>query len=168
MEIVVVALSQPATSRMAATNAVPAALGRDEECISIAPNACVSDRRQREAVSRGKASVEAASCSLDAMVGHEWRSYYHGNHPVRSRMRVSHRAARSRQTAHADPRTTAETIAVIAMVRGATDSGAKVKTTRMTPSPKPPTKYRNETAFDGRDTVGVEESCCASGCPTPA
>jgi hypothetical protein len=32
------------------------------------PNACVSDRRQREAVSRIKTSVEAASCSLDAMV----------------------------------------------------------------------------------------------------
>ena len=32
------------------------------------PNACVSDRRQRETVSRVKARVEAASCSLDAMV----------------------------------------------------------------------------------------------------
>jgi hypothetical protein len=139
-----------------------------EECGFASPNACVSDSRQRESDSRVKLSVEAAYCSLDAMVGHEWRSYHHGNHPVRSRMRVIHRAARSRQTAHADPRATAETIAVMAMVRGATDSGAKVKTTRMTPSPKPPTKYRNETAFDGRDTVGVEKSCCASGCPTPA
>ena len=33
------------------------------------PNACVSDRRQRETVSGVKAGVEAASCSLDAMVG---------------------------------------------------------------------------------------------------
>ena len=32
------------------------------------PNACVSDRRQRESGSRVKSSVEAASCSLDAMV----------------------------------------------------------------------------------------------------
>jgi hypothetical protein len=32
------------------------------------PNACVSDRRQRETVSRTEPSVEAASCSLDAMV----------------------------------------------------------------------------------------------------
>jgi hypothetical protein len=33
------------------------------------PNACVSDRRQRGTVSREEADVEAASCSLDAMVG---------------------------------------------------------------------------------------------------
>ncbi len=33
------------------------------------PNACVSDRRQRETGSGINASVEAASCSLDAMVG---------------------------------------------------------------------------------------------------
>jgi hypothetical protein len=32
------------------------------------PNACVSDRRHREAVSGAKAGVEAAACSLDAMV----------------------------------------------------------------------------------------------------
>jgi hypothetical protein len=31
-------------------------------------NACVSDRRQREADSRTEPGVEAASCSLDAMV----------------------------------------------------------------------------------------------------
>jgi hypothetical protein len=31
-------------------------------------NACVSDRRQRETDSTIKTSVEAASCSLDAMV----------------------------------------------------------------------------------------------------
>jgi hypothetical protein len=31
-------------------------------------NACVSDRRQREKDSRTEPSVEAASCSLDAMV----------------------------------------------------------------------------------------------------
>jgi hypothetical protein len=31
-------------------------------------NACVSDRRQRETDSRTEPSVEAASCSLDAMV----------------------------------------------------------------------------------------------------
>jgi hypothetical protein len=34
------------------------------------PNACVSDKRQRETVSGVKSSVEAASCSLDAMVRH--------------------------------------------------------------------------------------------------
>ena len=34
----------------------------------IEPNACVSDRRQRETDSRVETSVEAASCSLDAMV----------------------------------------------------------------------------------------------------
>jgi hypothetical protein len=34
------------------------------------PNACVRDRRQRETVSTIKTRVEAASCSLDAMVGH--------------------------------------------------------------------------------------------------
>jgi hypothetical protein len=33
------------------------------------PNACVSDRRQRETGSGIRARVEAASCSLDAMVG---------------------------------------------------------------------------------------------------
>jgi hypothetical protein len=32
------------------------------------PNACVSDRRQRETDSRTEPGVEAASCSLDAMV----------------------------------------------------------------------------------------------------
>ena len=37
------------------------------------PNACVSDRRQRESVSKVKASVEAASCSLDAMVRPSFR-----------------------------------------------------------------------------------------------
>ena len=36
-------------------------------CLRL-PNACVSDRRQREAVSGVKPGVEAASCSLDAMV----------------------------------------------------------------------------------------------------
>ena len=34
----------------------------------IEPNACVSDRRQRETDSRTEPGVEAASCSLDAMV----------------------------------------------------------------------------------------------------
>ena len=35
---------------------------------ALPANVYVSDRRQWEAVSRGEASVEAASCSLDAMV----------------------------------------------------------------------------------------------------
>ena len=34
----------------------------------LVANACVSDRRQREAISGAETSVEAASCSLDAMV----------------------------------------------------------------------------------------------------
>jgi hypothetical protein len=38
-------------------------------------NACVSDRRQRETNSRTEPSVEAASCSLDAMVRR-----FHGDH----------------------------------------------------------------------------------------
>ena len=38
------------------------------------PNACVSDRRQRETDSRVKTIVEAASCSLDAMVRPHQRS----------------------------------------------------------------------------------------------
>ena len=42
-------------------------------------NACVSDRRQREPVSRGKTSVEAASCSLDAMV-RQATSGFHSMH----------------------------------------------------------------------------------------
>jgi hypothetical protein len=36
--------------------------------VGFMANACVSDRRQRETVSTIKTSVEAASCSLDAMV----------------------------------------------------------------------------------------------------
>jgi hypothetical protein len=37
---------------------------------SAASNACVSDRRQRETASGIKTGVEAAACSLDAMVRH--------------------------------------------------------------------------------------------------
>jgi hypothetical protein len=39
-------------------------------------NACVSDRRQRETVSGIETSVEAASCSLDAMVRITDRAHY--------------------------------------------------------------------------------------------
>jgi hypothetical protein len=46
------------------TTATDLGMGR----VGFTPNACVSDRRQRETGSRVKASVEAASCSLDAMV----------------------------------------------------------------------------------------------------
>jgi hypothetical protein len=82
-------------------------------------------------------------------------------------MRVIQRAARSRQTAHADPTAMAEMIMEMASVFGATDNGARVKMAKMTPSPKPPTKYRNE-LFAEPDTVCVEKPRCASGCPTPA
>jgi hypothetical protein len=39
-----------------------------EAAMRVSANACVSDRRQRETDSRTEPSVEAASCSLDAMV----------------------------------------------------------------------------------------------------
>jgi hypothetical protein len=38
------------------------------ERFGFPPNACVSDRRQRDTVSGADTNVEAASCSLDAMV----------------------------------------------------------------------------------------------------
>jgi hypothetical protein len=56
--------------------------GSDAGVWSVASNACVSDRRQRERGSGVKPSVEAASCSLDAMVRPEI-SYSHPRHPVR-------------------------------------------------------------------------------------
>jgi hypothetical protein len=41
---------------------------REGTFMVLPSNACVSDRRQRETASRTEPSVEAASCSLDAMV----------------------------------------------------------------------------------------------------
>ena len=40
--------------------------------VFLRPSACVSDRRQRETVSGIETSVEAASCSLDAMVRRQY------------------------------------------------------------------------------------------------
>jgi hypothetical protein len=66
-------VSTRTTLQAAIKQTIPQVAGNDLSArMGDLPNACVSDRRQRKSDSRAKPSVEAASCSLDAMVGHLW------------------------------------------------------------------------------------------------
>lgn len=67
---------QHARKRSETTSTIPAITIEARLLMRFWPNACVSDRRQRETDSKTEPGVEAASCSLEAMVGQSvLRSY---------------------------------------------------------------------------------------------